>query len=559
MEEEKIQDEEVLLEEKDVWDVIEFARYLSGSTFGYNYLSPETLNARLKDINLNPVQADITTLETAMKNPKESEDTLRAFSQDFELQSMVYKRLISYLSNMLSFDVTYISNAKPEDYAKPRYLKDLELIEEFLDKFEYKKEFRIVIREMLRNDTYFGCFREVENKYILQELPPEYCKITGRWENGYIFNFNMYWFWQTGIDINDYPKFFIDKYKEMTDNRQNLKSGKGFLEPGLSKNMGWNDWVEVPVDIGVCFKLSPELATNLPYFSPLFNDLVLQPLMRNLQKNLNMAAASRMITGEVPMLSKEIKATVKDSIAVTPELLGRFMALVQSAISSSIKVASAPLQNIKGIEFESDNEMYDSYIRTALASSGINTNLIFSSNIKPNAIETQLSLNVDEQMMTALYEQFEDFMNYRLSKITNHFKFMLSFEGTDFSTDRDKRFERAMSLFDKGIILEHKIAASLGMKPAQLRKHMEQSAASDFVNKLTPPSHLQQLEIIKETAEQQAQTMNNPMNIPKPNTDTSSSQSGAGRPKKSISELGEEGMRTRETGQNVAKGGKIGI
>lgn len=560
MEEEKTNNEEILLEESEVWDIIEFARALGSGPFGYNnYITTDMINARMKDISLNPVQADITTLATAMSNPKESEDTLRSFSQDFELQSMVYKRLITYLSNMLAFDITYTSDAKAEDYTKPRYTKDLELVEKFLDSFEYKKEFRIVIREMLRNDTYFGCFRDLGDRYVLQELPPEYCKITGRWENGFLFSFNMYWFWQSGVDINMYPEFFREQYKNMLENKKEAKNYQPFLSPELRGRTGWSDWIDVPVDIGVCFKLSPELATNLPYFSPLFNDLVLQPLMRNLQKNLNMAAASRMITGEVPLLNKEIKATVKDSIAISPDLLGKFMALVKSAISDSIKVASAPLQNIKGIEFESDNDMYDSYLRTALASSGINTNLIFSSNIKPNAIETQLSLNVDEQMMSALYEQFEDFINYRLSKVTKYFKFIVSFEGTDFSTDRDKRFERAMSLFDKGIILEQKIAASLGMKPAQLRRHMEQSAASDFVSKLTPPSHIQQLEIIKETAEQQAQTMNNPMNMPKPQSKSETSQSGAGRPRKSISELGEEGMRTRETGQNVAKGGKIDV
>ena len=240
--------------------------------------------------------------------------------------------------------------------------------------------------------------------------------------------------------------------------------------------------------MGVCFKLSPEVATRLPYFTPLFNDLVLQGLMHNMQKNMNMAAASKIIMGEVPLLNKEIKATVKDSIAISPDLLGKFMALVRNAITESIKIASAPLHDIRGISFDTDNDMYDKYLRTALASSGINTNLIFSSDIKPNAIETQLSLNVDEQMMKSTYPQFQDAINYQLSKLTKNFKFTIEFEGTEFFLDRSERLKDAMTLFNQGIVLPQKIAAAIGMKPSQFRKHMEEAVANNFIPSLTPPS-----------------------------------------------------------------------
>ena len=407
------ENEEILLTEDEVWDVIAFSRAM-GNLYGQPYLSADMMNARLKDLNLNPLQASADSLATAMENPKESEYQLRGFSQDFELQSMVYKRLISYLSNMLAFDVTYTSDAKPEDYSKPRYEKDQEKVDEFLKNFRYKKEFRVVVREMLRNDAYFGCFRKVGDSYLLQELPPDYCTITGRWAHGFIFNFNMSWFSQAGVDIDDYPEFFKEKYNELLLDGKLKPKYRTLISEDIKIVPNYSEWVEVPPEIGACFKLTPELYTRLPYFTPLFNDLIIQGLMRNLQKNANMANASKMLIGEVPMLNKEIKATVRDSIAVSPDMLGKFMALLKAAIGDGVKIASAPLQNMKGIDFEPNNEMYDAYLRTALASSGINTNLIFSSGVKPNAIETQLSLNVDEQMMGALYEYFEYFMNYQL-------------------------------------------------------------------------------------------------------------------------------------------------
>lgn len=557
--------EDVLLSEQEVWSIIEYARGLSGGLYGLTYLNPELVSGRMKDITLNPLQATEDMLSKAMTDPKSYESQLQSFSQSFELSSMVYKRLLSYLGNMLSFDITYTSNAKPDDYKTPKYKKDLDVIETFIDKFDYKKELRVAVKEMLRNDAYFGCLRDTGNNYVLQELPSDYCKITGRWEGGFLFSFNMYWFLQPGVDIEMYPAFFKKKYKELWESPNTINKYIPSLPPEARDKSTWVYWVDVPVTIGVCFKLSPELATRLPYFTPLFNDLILQSQMRNLQKNLNMAAASRMIIGEVPMLNRDIKATVKDSIAISPDLLGKFMALVKSAISESIKVASAPLQNIKGISFESDNVMYDQYLRTALASSGVNSNLIFSSSIKPNAIETQLSLNVDEQLMIGLYEQFEEFLNYHVNKLTKTFKFLFKFEGTEFFLNRDKRLADAMTLFDKGIILPQKIAAAMGMKPAHLRKQMEEAGAMGFMSMLTPPSLEQQKQIL-DIQGQQAEKMADKQAV---NAEKLAEQQAElkpikteaggekGRPKKRDSELSEDGVQTRTEGTNISRGGKI--
>lgn len=566
---------------QEVWDVVNFARaYYGGqfgSIYGTNYLNPELVSGRMKDITLNPMAASEALLNTAMTDPKNSEKQLQQFSQSFEVTSMVYKRLLSYLSNMLSFDITYTSSVKPEEYDTLKYRKDRDAVDTFLDRFEFKKEFRIVVREMLRNDAYFGCMRDVGDKLILQELPSEYCKITGRWGNGFVFSFNMYWFLQPGVDIDMYPPFFKKKYKDMFVNPK-LKDYNPSLPPELRANSTWIYWVDVPVDVGMCFKLTPELATRLPYFTPLFNDLVLQGQMRNLQKNMNIAAASKMIMGQVPMLNKDTKATVKDSIAISPDLLGKFLALVKSGMSEAIKLGAAPLEEIEPISFETDNAMYDSYLRTALASSGINTNLIFSSSVKPNAIETQLSLNVDEQMMCALYDQFNDFMVYHANKYTRAFKFLFYFEGTDFFLNREARMTVVNDMLEKGIVMPQKIAAAMGMKPSQLRKYMEEAAGTGFIDLLTPPAFAQQKELL-DMQNEQANTMADKQaeqqevitekqgiqqekiasmkvttaGVPKP---ASSSTASKGRPKKPVSKLGDEGLATRAGATNVGRGGK---
>lgn len=561
--------EEVELTENEVWDVIEFARALVG-TYNAGYLTPELINARMRDINLNPMAATEDELNRALISPKDSEQELRDFSQDFELRSMVYKRIISYLSNMLSFDITYTSNAEPKDYNTPKYRKDAKAIENFLDGFDYRKELSIAVREMLRNDAYFACIRDVGSKIVLQELPPDYCKITGRWEGGFLFSFNMYWFMLAGVDINMYPDFFKKKYKEIWKKANSTKPYIPSLPPEM-RGSTWIYWVDVPVDVGVCFKLTPELATRLPYFTPLFNDLIIQSLMRNLQKSASMAAASKMIVGSVPMLSRDIKATVKDAIAVSPDLLGKFMALVKSAISEAIKVAAAPLEDMKAISFDSENDLYDSYLKTTLASSGINTNLIFTSDVKPNVLETQLSLNTDEQMMTSLYEQFNLLMDFLGSKVTKNFKFRFSFEGTDFFLNRQQRLESVMTVFNQGVILPQKIAAALGMKPHVLRRQMEESAAMDFVGMLTPPQLEAQMAMaeingklqmkMQEQAEKSKEKVEQQKLKTTAETEKKTTATGEpakpGRPQKSVSEISEETEQTRTEGSNLGRGGKV--
>lgn len=557
MEENKTEKEEILLQEEEVWDIIKYARNLW--TIGDPFLSPDLINARLKDITLNPTIATESALKDAMKNPKENEDLIRAFSQDFEQQSMIYKRLIGFLSNMLSFDITYTSDVDSKDYNKPQYKKDLKAVEDFLDKFDYEYELRIVVREMLRNDAYFGLFIDAGNKYVLQELPSDYCKITGRWENGFLFSFNMAWFLQPGVDINMYPDFFKKKLNEMdTAKKRNYNPS---IYPELRERSGWADWVDIPVNMGVCFKFSPELATRLPFFSPLFNDLVLQGLMRNLQRDSNMAAASKIILGEVPMLTGNTKTALKDSISISPELLGKFLSLVKESLNDAIKVASAPLQNMRGISFEADEGIYDSYLKTALASSGVNTNLIFTSDIKANALETQLSLNVDEQMMQALYLQFNHFMNYFINKETSRYEFEFVFEGTDFFLARSEKLEAVMKLFDKGIILPQKIAAAMGMKPRELRRHMEEAEGTGFMNMLHPPMLEQQLKVNEQQieAQEKLQAQNPAPTAGATSKSTMLKEEGAsrGRPRKKASQLGDEGMKTREQASNVGRGGKV--
>ena len=205
--------EQELLTRDEVFSVVEFAKAMSGMGMGA-YLTPDLINSRMRDLNLTATQATESSLATALANPKDSEKQLREFSQSFEITSQPYKRIINYLSDSLSFDITYSADAEFKEYKTKKYKDDLKSIEKFLDGFDYKKEFPVVVREMIRNDAYFCAVRDVGNgQIILQELPAQYCKITGKWAGGFLFSFDMSFFLLPGSNLEMWPPFFTKKYK----------------------------------------------------------------------------------------------------------------------------------------------------------------------------------------------------------------------------------------------------------------------------------------------------------------------------------------------------------
>lgn len=526
----KVKEEETLLSEQDVWNVLTYADSLMGGGGIYqSVLNPMLLNQRLKDITMNPLQASETALANAMASPKSSEVELLGFSEGFELQSQVYKRLLSYLGNMLDFGLSYSSNAKSTDYKSPAYNKDLDEVKKFFDRFDYKQEFSTAVKQMLRSEAVFYCPRFDMDRIVLQELPssPIYSMITGRWDYGLSFSFNLYWFALSGISIDMYPDFFKEKVNEFWQNSGGQKYDPA-LPSVLRGSSSYVFWQDIPGNVGWCWKLSPEIATRIPYFAPLFLDLVQQPVMRALQKNINLSVASRTLIGQIGTL-KDTGAKLKDQFNINPDLLGKFLSLVKSAVGESLKVAAAPLDNLQGISFPAENEVYDSYLRTALASSGINSNLIFTNSLRPNSLESQLSTNTDESLMFSLYPQFESFLNFHVNRLTKKFKFNFEFEGSQFFNNREQRLATQQALMAQGIVLPHKISAAIGMNPFSFQRQMEEAKAMGWVDQLTP---------IVPAFQQGADT-------------------GAGRPKKKDGDLGDSGDQTRSDGANIGRGGKV--
>lgn len=503
--------EEALLSEESVWNILTFAQnYFNVGSF----IDIGANRANLLSGNVNSIDAMIQSSDSEAEK-------LVEYSQKLELESQIYRKLISYLGNLLSFDFTYVASAHDgkNDYNSPAYKKDLKIVESFFNRFDYKKEFIAVTRHLLRNEIYYCVPRFEGEKIILQELPRQFCHITGKGDYCYRFAFDFSYFDGNESALFGFPEYFRNTYNDILATR----TGKVKSRKKIDR------LIELPVEIAFVFKFNIETLSGVPVFSGLFKDLINQNLMRTLQKSSDMAAAQRIVIGQLGR-NKDAQAKTGNNFDIDAKLLGQFMALIKSSLGDAIKLAALPLEEVQAISFPAEKDLYKDYLKTTLSTSGVNSNLLFAdSDNRSNSVETQLSLNVDEQLMAkSMYPQAESFLELFVNQFTKKHLFTFKFEGTDFYTSRSQRLDAITKIMTYGVLLPQKIASALSMNPFDFYRQVEEGYASGIAKKFT-----QMINVGKVGA------------------------SDTGRPEKEDSELSDSGISTRDSGGNIDRGGEV--
>ena len=417
-------------------------------------------------------------------------------------------------------------NATPEDYKSNKYKNDYKIVADFLDKFNYRAQFKEVIWNLLMEETYYGIFREFETKSVLQQWPWKYAKVTGKFEHGLLYDIDMNYFLQGVVDLDCYPDWLKKKYLEVFNGDTNKYRPSNKLNDRTGK---FAQWVQTSPENGFwCFKFNPKHSLQVPFFSGMLQEMAIVPVMRRLQVDQSMAAARKLLVSSVPYLKEKKSSSVANQLAIDADVLGKFIGLATQGIENAIKVLALPTEDIKGVEFENtDKDTYKNFmaITSSLLSGG---KVIFSTDENQNAIETQLSLNLDELLAESVYPQFEDFLEYNINRRTKKFKWKFRFVGCNDQFDRSRRQTEAFTYADKGVVLPNKIASSLGLNKIELERELEEAQATGFTDKLMMMLNINTM-----------------------------SPDGAGRPVKDDADLTDSGAKTRAKASNIEKGGKI--
>ena len=418
------------------------------------YYTPELINQAIKNVNNNPQAPNsIEDISTALNNTNNSERVLRNYATYFEINNLFYKRLINFNSNLLSWNLTFdcINIEDESNFSSKEFKEDLNVIDDFCSRLDMRNEFRVIVNQILRQGVYFGVFRDEANFYSWQELPSDYCQITGNSNVGKLFDFDFaYFINKAGTNIDMYPKIFKKLLNKIYHQLGDTYNPKGKID---SRHSSYCYWIDLsPKDNFFCFSLDDGLSTLIPYYSALFPDMFLQPMMRELEKNKAMISAQKLLINLLETYDNAKSGTVPNQYKITPKDVGQFMALVKQALGETAKAIAIPAKDAKIVDFNVEaNNRYTNYQRN-IAANAVSSSASLLTENKLNAFESELALNIDENFTKSLYGQFEIFLNYYINKRTKKFKFKFKFNDTNTKMDRIRRLELFKDLASMGIV-----------------------------------------------------------------------------------------------------------
>ena len=183
-----------LLEKDQVNAVMEFAEGLWLAE-RQGYYTPWMQNELLNNLNNNPRVPTMDTLKKALSDYKNKAEDLQSYTEFMKKWDMIFARTLESYVNVLSFDLQIVcTNAFTDDeYNSDQYKEDKKKIYKFLDSFDYRAEFRKVLKQVMTSEVGYYWFRKTRwgNKGMvntLQLMPQKYCKLTGYWEKGLLYD-----------------------------------------------------------------------------------------------------------------------------------------------------------------------------------------------------------------------------------------------------------------------------------------------------------------------------------------------------------------------------------
>lgn len=515
--------EDVKLSKNDLQDIIDFSAGLMAVD---NFYSPFLSNQLLTNLNNNPRLPNAEAVKKALNDYKNSGADLQGFVEFASAFDMIFKRTLYSYANALSFDlqITCKNAYTKGDYESEEYKKDRQTVDNFLTNFDYKKEFYNVLLNVLKRDSYFTWFRKTKSgnrgkmKYVLQIMPQDYCMLTGYFEKGMIWSFNILYFNQVGVDLGLWDPTLVKKYADT------FHGEKPYVPSApLDKRDGiYAMWMDTsPNDGAWAWKWSTDNFANNPFLAPYVANVLRSDEVGELQYNKDLISAAGILAGEIRLFDSAKSGTKANQFAIDPKTLGAFMQKAANGLKNTTKLAAMPLENIKYFQFEDKNP--NSYTNELTTTAGIGTGIsrvIYSSDKMSNA-ELEAALNEVYQTMKPMYAQFNNFLDFYVNQMTSKYKFKFEFVGSNYQFERDARFDKMMKMADKGLVLNSSAwASAVGMNPVTFDRMLAESKYTGWIDKYSTLML---------------------------NANTTAQSNEGGRPRKSSSSLTDSGEASRET------------
>ena len=485
---------EQLLSANQVEAVMQFAQGMWAAE-RYGVYTPWLQNQLLNNLNNTPKVPTYKTITDALASYKESAESLQGYMEFMQKFDMIFARTLMSYVNVLSFDLRVTDNATPEERRSKEYQEEKKKVYRFLDNFDYKAEFRKMLQEMLRHEVVYVWFRKTKwgnkgMKCALQILPQDRCLLTGYWDKGMLFDFDMGYFLQPGVDIDGFDPVFKKYYNNIFGEAQNPRNYIP-TNPLGSRDGVFALWTQTsPDDGGWCFKFDTSNFNTTPYLAPFLKDSIRNEEIALLQYNKDIASAYGILAGEIRLFDGAKTGEVANQFAIDPVTLGAFMGKVKEGLqnvggtNSNVKAVAMPTENIKWFQFnDSNTSMYNNQLaNSAGVGSGI-SRVIYSSDRMSNA-EVEAGIIDQYNTVSQVYSQFNNFLEFFANKLTKKFHFYFTLNGCSYPFEREKRFDMLTKAADKGIVLGPSAwASAMGYTPMEFERLLDDAKYGDFSSK----------------------------------------------------------------------------
>lgn len=498
-------EEEQMLSTSELVEVLKFAAQIY-NTDPYGYFTPNMSNQNIIDLNNNPEVPTKEKVTKALSDYKHNSEQLQAYSEFMESFDMIYKRLVKYYTGMLSFDldISCINAYAPNtDYKSKEYKEDLRRVYKFLDSFDYKSEFRKVVKELLRRQNYFTWFRDSQgtfdgaavdlndeskhktSRYTLQTMPQKFCKITGRWEYGYLYDFDMTYFTKAGTSLDSYDPVFRKYWK----NTFGDSSAQNYVPttPLANRYGDYALWTQTsPDDNAWVFTFDENNIVATPFLVPNILNFLTNKEIEGLQKDKDMISARGILAGEIQLLDKQKSGQSTDAMAYNMKTLMKMLSLVKRGLNSNINAVAMPAASPKFYQFaDSNTDMVKNTTNNTVGQAVSASRIIYSSD-KMSETEAKNAIITDFNMVADLYPQFEHFLNFFVNKKTRKYKFAFKFSGCTYPFTREEMINKYTMLMDKGVIFAPRTYAKvLDMTPMEFDRLLEEGKYCEWADELT--------------------------------------------------------------------------
>jgi hypothetical protein len=438
---------------------------------GLEFYNPIYANSALKRFNTLSTQPTVEHLISWLKNPRYYEQELHGCSDWLFSVSQFYQRTLVYCANILNFDYELIPLNPPDPKSNKKtlnlYLKQKDLNNDWLRRFRIKEQFVNVTLDVMKSGGKYYYLRHSDYSDYLQAMPDDYCYINGRVDTvGYTYSMNMAFFYQFPESISGFAPEFASWYQEFLDkqNKENVKS---------------NPYRIMPSENAVVFKFDDTRPEIIPPFSGVFKNALEIEEYQDLLKLKAQLDTFQIMYLKIPIDKDTGKPLMSHNEAA------EYTAVAQSQVPTGVGVVCTPMDesSTKFNDSQNMNNIIGLGAKNYYEASGL-TPALFGSDTK-SSTGILNSIKTDFLTLEPMYNQYERFINYQLSKIQGKYNFAIRFlRRSNFELDADKKY--AQSLLTSGLPVS-RVLSSDGLEPWMHRSYLIDGTIEGFNDMLNPP------------------------------------------------------------------------